>query len=165
MSNGLTTGRIAALSLSSGLECDQIQVLMHTVGLSRGESSSQRNHFVAGERDIDTCRNLAKMLFMTEHSPSSLSGGDPVFTATTMGVIVARKMAVEMKSMDWDGKPMTRSKRRYNEYLEADCDLTFGDWLKMKAAQARIEKFGCDPGPDRKFSRKKEKTDTVSLSL
>lgn len=35
-------------------------------------------------------------------------------------------------------RPMTRSQRRYNAFLEDDSGLRFGEWLKMRNAQGAL---------------------------
>ena len=155
MSRQLTPGRAARLGLMHGLEASQVDVLMHTLGYSRGNPESSRNHYVAGGEDVAICRSLVELGLMEERPACDLSGGDPVFLASSLGRVKAKRMALDMLDMDWDGKPMTASRKRYLAFLEADTGESFRQWLGRAAREARIARLGYDPGPDPKHHRTK----------
>ncbi|MCE6958777.1 hypothetical protein LAZ40_06910 [Cereibacter sphaeroides] len=165
MSRQLTPGRAARLGLMHGLEESQVDVLMHTLGLSRGSLDSSRNHYVAGGKDLATCRALVEAGLMEERPASDLSGGDPVFLASSLGRVKAKRMALDMLGMDWDGKPMTASQKRYLAYLDADTGETFGQWLDRKSREARVERFGFDPGPDPRHHRTRGGTEEACPAI
>jgi hypothetical protein len=102
----------------------QVQILRHSLGLTRS-ATAYRNHFVTGHGSDDhpICMALVDAGLMQLHPPSALTGGDDCFTVTEKG----RAYAIEHAP-----KPpkLTRSQRRYEAYLDADCGMTFGEWLK-----------------------------------
>jgi hypothetical protein len=60
---------------------------------------------------------------MTKHPPSAISGGDWIFCVTPNG-----KAHVDEHSP----KPpkVSRSKARYLAWLDADCGMKFGEWIR-----------------------------------
>ena len=107
---------------------NKLHILQHSLGLDQyGEGRQYRNHFVTGpgSDDFDDCRELVADGLMTERAGSELSGGSPVFFVTRKGIdFVAQyspKRPPEPK--------LTRSQKRYREFLRADCGLTFKEWL------------------------------------
>lgn len=109
---------------------DKLGVLQHTLGVDEyGRGEQYRNHFCAGEghSDIETCRQLVADGLMIERQPSELSGGDFIFQATNEG----KKW---MSANSPKPPALTRGQRRYRGWLNADSGLTFGEYLKSKAA-------------------------------
>jgi hypothetical protein len=114
----------------------QLQILQHAIGrdeYGRPRSASNpefRNHFVTGEgsRDHPYCMELVEAGLMTRRQGSAISGGDDIFHVTEAG-----RAAVAEHSP----KPpkLTRSQRRYEAFLDADCGLTFGEWLRTSTAR------------------------------
>lgn len=105
---------------------EELHILQHSLGLDRYSNGRKyRNHFVAGPDDAVKCRNLVAMGYMTEHKRSELSGGDPVFTVTSSGIAAM---------YDATPKPpkLTRSQKRYRDYLDSDSGFSFGEWLKQR---------------------------------
>jgi len=118
----------------------QLHILQHSLGVDQyGRGQQYRNHFCAGGKDRDTCRELVAVGYMTEHKASDLTGGDPLFTVTQEG---RRAMA------EASPKPpkLTPGQVRYRDWLKvSDCfpDWGFGDWLKnRKKLQAEMDKGG-----------------------
>ena len=104
------------------MNSDQIHILRHSLGLTRG-TTEYRNHFVAGGKDIKACRDLTAAGMMEEHPPREVSGGSPFFTVTEAGKQAARAHSP---------KPPSRGRRRWLYWLSvADCfpDAKFGDFL------------------------------------
>jgi hypothetical protein len=111
-----------------------LHVLQHALGRDQyGRSRSRhappgedyRNHFCAGEGSDDfvTCRAAVAQGLMREHPPSAISGGDHVFTVTDAGkAYVTANSPAPPK--------LTRSQKRYRAFIDADCGLSFGQWLK-----------------------------------
>ena len=103
---------------------EHIHILRHSLGLTRG-TDEYRNHFVAGGKDLDRCRELAAAGLMAERAPRELTGGDPWFQVTETGKQVARAHTPKPKRL-------SRGKRRYHYWLSvAECypDSTFADFL------------------------------------
>lgn len=113
------------------MEQPLLHVLQHTLGLDGyGQGRQYRNHYVAGLADVSKCRALVALGYMQEHPPTELSGGDPIFVVTRVGMA-----AVTRESPKPPKK--TRSQIRYLEYLEvADLFDGFGDYLERRQARA-----------------------------
>lgn len=104
----------------------QLHILQHSLGVDQyGRGQQYRNHFCAGGKDRDTCRELVAAGYMTEHRASDITGGNPVFTVTREGRIAMAEASPKRPKL-------TRSQRRYRDYLDADSSLTFGEWLKCQ---------------------------------
>lgn len=116
-----------------------LSILQHSLGRDEygqtrsrsGEPGDFRNHFCTGpgSKDFALCREAVEQGLMTEHPPSQLSGGDSVFTVTAAG-----KRFVDETSPKRPPEPkMTRSQKRYREFLAADSDMSFREWLGIRA--------------------------------
>lgn len=100
-----------------------LQILQHSLGVDQyGQGSMYRNHFCAGGKDVDKCRELVSMGFMIERNSSELTGGDVPFFVCAEG-----KQAV----LDLSPKPpkVPKAKRRYRLYRQSESDQTFFEWL------------------------------------
>ena len=75
--------------LSRRLAPQQLDILRHSLGLSRG-SRVYRNHFVTGpgSDDFDHCESLVAAGLMVKRAGHPLSGGDPVYHVTDSGKAV-----------------------------------------------------------------------------
>jgi len=106
----------------------RLHILQHSLGLDQyGNGNQYRNHFVTGEgsTDFDDCRALVADGLMTERAGNELSGGDSVFRVTPKGVDF-----VALNSPKRPPEPkLTRSQKRYREYLRAESSLTFAEWI------------------------------------
>ena len=69
----------------------QLQVLRHALGLAfDGAGRATRNHFVTGDgEDFESCTALVEKGLMARRPPSAITGGDPWFFATPLGMRVA----------------------------------------------------------------------------
>jgi hypothetical protein len=110
----------------------QLHVLQHSLGVDQyGRGRQYRNHFVTGPgtTDYPRCMELVDAGFMTRRAGNELSGGDYIFTVTLAGIrAVAEHSPAPPR--------LTRSQQRYEDFLSADCDLSFGEWLKWKSRSA-----------------------------
>jgi hypothetical protein len=100
---------------------DQLQILQHALGVDQyGRGEMYRNHFCAGGKDEQVCRELVAMGYMTTFERSHL----PYYNCQ---VTEAGRRAMLAESP----KPprLTRSQLRYREYLKADTGLSFREWL------------------------------------
>lgn len=102
-----------------------IRILQHSLGVDEfGRGEQYRNHFVTGDGSVDhpTCLLAVAFGLMEMRTGTALTGGDDLFTVTPDG---KRCMA--------DNSPvppkLTRSQRRYQAYLDADCSMSFREWM------------------------------------
>lgn len=105
------------------MEKGLLHILQHTLGLNEyGEGRQYRNHFVAGGDDVRKCRELVSLGHMVERKDNGLTGGSPWFSVTQQGIdFVATNSPARPK--------LTRSQKRYREYLRADSGLSFAEWI------------------------------------
>lgn len=108
-----------------------LHILQHALGRDeygrrpRSRSDDYRNHYCIGEQcaGFDLCREAVAQGLMVEHAPREISGGDYIFTVTDAGrTYIAANSPKPPK--------VSRSRARYQCFLDADCGLTFGEWLK-----------------------------------
>lgn len=109
---------------------ERLHILQHALGLDRyGQGNSYRSHFVTGPgtTDYPACMELVEGGLMVRRPPSALTGGGDCFIVTDTGRQYVR-----------DNSPpppkLTRSQRRYLDWLDAGCGLRFGEWIKLKEA-------------------------------
>jgi hypothetical protein len=102
---------------------DQLQILQHSLGVDEhGQGPMYRNHFCAGVADEPTCRSLVEMGYMQRHQTTE------AFPYYNCSVTRAGKEAVRQQSPP--PPKLTRSQRRYRNFLRADTGRGFGEWLK-----------------------------------
>lgn len=127
-------------------ERDQsLHILQHALGLDdygrskhdgrRGHSARvpastedcYRNRFVTSEGAGNWALCMAHVYAgrMTQHGPSALFGGERsyCFCVTESGLAYVRANSPKPPKV-------SRSKRRYQAFLDADSGLSFGEWLK-----------------------------------
>lgn len=118
----------------SAVTVKQLHILQHSIGADqygRIVRGGGRNHFVTGEgsRDHPHCVGLVAAGLMTRRAGSAISGGDDIFHVTDAG-----------KSYVFTQSPppprLTPGQRRYQAFLDADCDMRFGEWLRTPYARA-----------------------------
>jgi hypothetical protein len=105
----------------------QLEILQHSLGVDKyGQGEMYRNHFCAGGSDESVCRELVTLGYMKQHKTTEAY---PYFNCS---VTDEGKAAMIRESP----KPpkLSRSQKRYREFLRADCDMKFGEWLKCQAA-------------------------------
>ena len=113
------------------MKTDLLRILQHSLGLDQyGQGSQYRNHYVAGGDDVALCRELVSLGHMLEQSASTMTGGSPLFNVTRAGI-----NAVRFESPT--PPKLTRSQRRYLEYLNADCFDSFHHFLKYTELQRK----------------------------
>ena len=107
------------------MDAEQLSILRHALGTGEaGTKPPFRNHFVTGEggRDHAVCMALVDRGLMTRRTGSALSGGDDIFSVTADGRLAA--------AGTWVKQP--RGKQRYADYLQANGNETFGEWLRAR---------------------------------
>jgi hypothetical protein len=110
------------------LSAEQLSILQHALGVDKyGQGEMYRNHFCAGVDDEPICRSLVDAGLMYVFRPNA--SPYPYYNCS---VTEAGKQAVREQS---PAPPkLTRSQKRYREYLAADSGLSFHEWLRWKAA-------------------------------
>jgi hypothetical protein len=111
------------------LSQQQLHVLLHTLGLNQyGQGNSYRNYFVTGPKSPDhqVCSSLVDLEMMANCGHAGpITNYDDVFRATPKGECAAREQSPPAPKL-------TRSQNRYRQFLSADSDMSFGEWLKAK---------------------------------
>jgi hypothetical protein len=123
------------------MTAEQLHILQHSLGCDQygraqhryhdegdGRMGYYRNHYVSDP--TDDLRQLVLVGLMKDHGPQKLAAGMRCFSVTIHGV----------KAMiDHSPRPprLTRSQQRYQRFLDADCGIPFGEWLKTKWAKER----------------------------
>ena len=116
---------------------EQLQIIQHALGVDEyGRGQWYRNHFCAGGRDEDVCRELVALGFMREHRTTEML---PYYNCS---VTEDGKKAM----LEASPKPpkLTRSQVRYRRFLNwSDAyDGTFREFLRMeKETRNRSEAF------------------------
>lgn len=107
-----------------------LEILQHSLGLDQyGRGREYRNHFVTGPGcdNFATCRSLTERELMHDHGASAmLVGGSHCFTVTDAGRRFVREHSPSPPKL-------TRSQRRYQDYLDADSGMDFGEWLRARS--------------------------------
>jgi hypothetical protein len=105
-----------------------LEILQHSLGVDqysrtpKGFRPFTRNHFCAGAGDEPDCRELIAIGLMQQHETTTWL---PYFNCSVTEAGIAAMKAASPKP-----PVLSRSKRRYQAYLENDCNMTFGEWLK-----------------------------------
>lgn len=110
---------------------EELHILQHSLGVDQhGRGSHYRNHFVTGpgSDDWDLCCELDERGLMKDHGKSGLCGDNHWFSVTEKGVEEMRKGCPQPPKL-------TRSKIRYQDYLRADCSMSFREWLRLTAGR------------------------------
>lgn len=104
-----------------------LHILQHSLGVDEyGRGRQYRNHFVTGpgSDDFGVCQLIASVGLMEDHGPQSMAGGMHCFTVTREGIRCVSKHSPQPPKL-------SRSKRRYQEFLDADSGMSFGEWLRL----------------------------------
>ncbi|MEY2151150.1 hypothetical protein AB7849_09545 [Rhodanobacter sp. 115] len=120
-------------SSASAQLSEHLHILQHSLGVDRyGQGKQYRNHFVTGKgsKDFDGCMALVDAGLMTRRPGNAITGGDDFFHVTPEGVdFVALQSPAAPK--------LTRSQRRYQEWLDADCGCSFAEWIGVPRSGRR----------------------------
>ena len=104
----------------------QLHMLQHSLGVDQyGEGRQYRNSYVtdADGADGQECQLLVEAGLMETHGALKLAGGMHYYRVTSQGIdAVALQSPAPPK--------LTRGQKRYRKFLDADCDLSFGEWLQ-----------------------------------
>jgi hypothetical protein len=102
-----------------------LHILQHSLGVDQyGRGRRYRNHFCTGpgSTDWNDCNALVADGLMVRRDGSALTGGDYLFTVTDAG----QRHVTEHSPAP---PKLTRSKQRYQDYLDADTGLSFREWI------------------------------------
>lgn len=102
---------------------NQLHLLHHTLGLKPDRRVPYRNHFAAsnGHHDYADLVELERVGMMTSRPLEAHWGGGICFYATDAG-----------KAYAIEHLPPAPKKTRYDQFLDADCGLTFAEWLGIE---------------------------------
>lgn len=105
-----------------------LSILQHALGtdqFGRRQRGSDRNYFVTGDgcEDYRLCIELVALDLMVKCAGNALTGGDDVFYVKRAGMAYVAEHSEKPPKL-------TRSQKRYLEWLDADSSWTFGEWIK-----------------------------------
>ena len=105
---------------------DLLEILQHSLGVDRyGCGNKYRNRFVTDQDGSDgqKCERLVRLGFMKNHGRFGANESYNCYTVTAQGI--------EIVDTQSESPPkLSRGQKRYRAYLNADSNLTFGEWLK-----------------------------------
>ena len=102
----------------------QLAILQHALGVDQhGQGEMHRNHFCAGGGDEADCRELVELGYMSVFAPNA--SPLPYYNCS-----VTDKGKQAVRDLSPAPPKLTRSQKRYREFLDADCDMKFGEWLR-----------------------------------
>ena len=112
------------------LSTEQLSILQHALGHDQyGRGGGYRNHFCAGGKDEEICRELVALGLMRVWAPNA--SPLPYYNCT---VTDAGKQAVAEQSPQ--PPKLTRSQERYRRFLAADLGCSFGEFIKRETRDA-----------------------------
>lgn len=118
--------------MNLALHPELLHILQHSLGVDKyGEGEQYRNRFVTSPdcEDGQLCLELVGLGFMRDHGPHALADGMHCYTVTPAGVD-----AVAVQS---PARPkISRSKRRYQDWLRADTGHSFAAWIGASQKRA-----------------------------
>lgn len=106
---------------------EKLKIIQHSLGVDQyGQGNRYRSHFVAsaGHSDYETCLSLTEDGLMTHHK-SAIVGGGEIFHVTQRGEQWMAKNSPP-------APVLTRSQKRYRQYLNSECGESFINWLKQR---------------------------------
>lgn len=154
--------RVKALSQRHNISMEEVDVLLQTLGHTRGSLNPRWNHFVAVGSDLPVAGDLAlRGLF---EKKAEMADGSQVYAATKAGSILAARMVVEVRLHEARNGGTTKWHDRYRRYLQEGPETSFGVWWNAENARRSREGqtapvFGVAPEPDTGMAL--DKTDTM----
>ncbi len=102
---------------------DHLRILRHSLGFNEnGSGREYRNYYAADPSDPD-CKALVESGDMRRSH--EIPGGLIYYRVTDQG------RSRVLKTLPIPAK-MTPAQRRYRRYIDADCGMKFGEWLKSQ---------------------------------
>ncbi len=112
-----------------------LHILQHSLGVDEfGRGEQYRNHFCTGPGSDDhgDCLSAVSQGLMTRRiAPEGYGGMDFFFVTDSGRSFVADRSPSPPK--------LTRSQKRYRAWLDADCDMTFGEYITRLSALSTQE--------------------------
>ncbi len=109
----------------------KLQILQHSLGVDQyGAGRQFRNHFVTGPGSGDDwghCMSLVGDGLMTVQRGNALTGGSDLFHVTPAGVAYVATNSPKPPKL-------ARGQQRYEDFLNADSGLKFGEWLGVRSS-------------------------------
>jgi hypothetical protein len=106
----------------------QLEIIQHTLGVDQygrfPRGGQYRNFFCAGGADEVICRELVALGLMKQHATTEVY---PDFNCS-----VTDEGRVAMFKASPNPPKLSRSQKRYQAFLDADCGVTFGEWIKRE---------------------------------
>lgn len=108
---------------------EQLQILQHALGADqygqwpKGNEWYYRDYFI-GEDPI--CEDLVALGHMNKFPGNAATGGDPCYRVTGNGIVAMRQSSPRAPRL-------TRSQKRYRDFLDSDTGMKFGEWIKRRA--------------------------------
>lgn len=105
-----------------------LHILQHSLGVDHyGRGDQYRNHFVTGPGSVDwdTCQQAVMDGLMSVRSSALLPSDGRCFHVTEAGKAYVAEQSPKPPSL-------SRSQRRYREWLDADCCMPFGQYLRTQ---------------------------------
>lgn len=112
--------------ITAALPAAELHILRHALGVGDdGLEGSYRNHFVTGKGGADHqhCMALVARGYMVQRAGNAITGGDDLFTVNEAG-------RAALKEHTPPPPKLTRSQRRYQQFLSYDGGVTFGEYLR-----------------------------------
>lgn len=110
-----------------------LHILQHSLGTDEyGRGTFYRDHFVTGEGSIDHpgCMELVEAGYMTRRANIEIYGGSDNFRVTDAG----RRAVIENSPSP---PVLSRGKQRYRDFLNADCSMSFIEYLRYRDQRER----------------------------
>jgi hypothetical protein len=112
----------------------QLEIIQHALGCNKYGMNDHpnvshrepyyRNHFCAGDRDEDDCKALVALGYMVQHKTTDWL---PYYNCSVTSKGIRAMLEESPRS-----PKLTRSQKRYRAWLDADCEMTFFEWMKYK---------------------------------
>ena len=124
------------------MNAEQLHILQHSLGVDEyGQGRIYRDYYCVGLDDHKTLavlRELVKAGWMREGHKTN-DGRDQYFHVTQLGISA-------MKGHSPAAPKLSRSAQRYRDFLNADCGMEFGEYLKWRHANKhRLRELGYAP--------------------
>ncbi|MFA6231013.1 MAG: hypothetical protein WC617_12710 [Rhodanobacter sp.] len=132
-----TSSALTSDATIDGLIAAQLHILQHALGVDQyGQGAQYRNHFVTGKgsNDFDACMALVDNTGLMTRTPgNAITGGDDLFRVTPKGV---DHVALHSPAPPPEPK-LTRSQKRYREWLRIDPGYSFAEWIGVPRSGRR----------------------------
>jgi len=115
----------------------QLAMMRHALGFDcQGNGRRYRNHYCGPQgEERKAWMELVDAGWATHKNLGPISGGDDTFWLT--------KPAIDYVCSKRPAPPkLTRSQKRYREFLDADSGMRFGEWLKGLGKRKEYSRFG-----------------------